>query len=123
MVNGWRIITTDYWLFDNVNETLVHGFESGGVDYLEKVFVLAHSERTGLVAIDTHPERYGWISYFWYEISLDYGGFPVVAHSFREWLERTIAAGPDEIYWQNENFQDLGPALPGDPNYHGPGAR
>jgi hypothetical protein len=37
-------------------------------------------------------------------------GFPVVAHSFSEWLERTLAAGPDVLYWEREDFVDLGPA-------------
>lgn len=77
----------------------------------------------GLIAIDTHEERFGWIGHYWYESDLSCGGFPVVAHSFTEWLERTLASGPDIRYWEREDFVDLGPAIPGDPNYHSPNQR
>jgi hypothetical protein len=118
-VNAWQIETTDTWLYHTVNTWLVGSLELGGVAYLEKCFVLALSLRGSdrVIAIDLNDERFGWIGYYWYEGDLNEGGFPLVAHCFSEWLERTLAAGPDVRYWESEDFVELGRAIPGDPNY------
>jgi hypothetical protein len=99
--NAWRIDTTDTWLYKTVNMWLVGGVDLGGVDYLEKCFVLASSLRGSdrVIAVDLHEERFGWIGYYWYMGDLGEGGFPIVAHSFAEWLTRTLDAGPDLRYW------------------------
>ncbi|HYC71210.1 MAG TPA: hypothetical protein VEB66_08395 [Opitutaceae bacterium] len=120
--NGWTIPSTDYWLSDTVNEALVHSDDDGD-EYLRRVFVLAHSDRLGVIGVDTHPERLGWIGFYWYQLNLSDGGYPIVAHGFREWLERTLEAGPEKFYWEDDRFTDLGPAIPEDSGYNGPRAR
>lgn len=118
--NGWHLMDTNSWLYDTVNSNLVGDVESGGDPYLERVFVLGFSEAFGLIAVDTHQERFGWIGHYWYEGDLSCGGFPAVAHSFTEWLERTLASGPYVRYWNRGDFRDLGPAIPNDPGYQPP---
>jgi hypothetical protein len=93
--NAWRIDTTDTWLYKTVNMWLVGELELGGTEYLEKCFVLASSLRGSdrVVAVDLNEQRFGWIGYYWYRGDLEEGGFPVIAHSFAEWLQRTWLPG------------------------------
>jgi hypothetical protein len=122
--NSWQTANTDTWLAISVNEKLLHSdFEKDGAHlYLRDVYVLAMNAAHGVIAVDTHRERLGWIGYFRWneEHPMSKAGYPVVAHSFREWLERTVEAGPDVLYWQEKGFKDLGSAIPNDPNYKGP---
>ena len=119
----WRIYYTDSLLCesDNVNKRLVGSVEEGGLEYFTDEYLFASSSLRGTdyLGIDLHPERFGWIGNFWYEGNLAEGNFPVVAHSFTEWLERTLDAGPDATchYWEMPDFKDMGPAIPNDPNY------
>ncbi len=123
--NAWRVEPTDTWLYTTVDMWLVGSLELGGVEYLEHCFVLASSLRGSdrVIAVDLHEERFGWIGYYWYMGDLSEGGFPVIAKSFAEWLERSLASSPDARYWEREDFVDLGPAIPNDPNYHPPNRR
>jgi len=123
----WDFGFTDTMLCnaDSMNQRMVGCLEDGGLEYFENVFVLATSTLWGTdhIGIDLHPERFGWIGCYWYQGDLIAGNYPVVAHSFSEWLERILdtgdKAGPDGTshYWDMAGFVDLGPAIPGSPHY------
>ena len=107
---------------ENVSKFLVCSLEEGGLEHFIDVYLIASYVDDGIsdyLAIDLHPDRFDWISIVWYNPNLAEGNYPVVAHSFTEWLERTLDAGPGIScrYWEKPDFVDMGPAIPSDPRY------
>jgi hypothetical protein len=89
-------------------------------EYHEKFYRLGHRASDGahIIGISCHPESVGIM----FDYYVDCVGAPLglrkIANTFTEWIERTLAAGPDgEIYWFKSDFIDLGPAVPNDPYY------
>ncbi|OAI56707.1 hypothetical protein AYO49_03705 [Verrucomicrobiaceae bacterium SCGC AG-212-N21] len=116
--NGWVLWHTRYWGFETLIEEL--GEDPGGIwAQLSQCYCFARSgRRNEILAVDLRPERFGNVVSF-VSSQLTYGGdIPVVAKSFTDWLSRTLDAGPDsEFYWECAGFEDLGPAMEGDPCY------
>ena len=71
------------------------------------------------MALDVSEIGFGNIISCSYNNIVDGGGMPIIAHSFEEWLARTLAVGPESQcpYWEMPGFNDLGPAIPNDPYY------
>jgi hypothetical protein len=119
--NGWNLWYVAYWGSEAVPERL-YDYVPGEIwDQLAQSYVFANSGNDGahMLAVDTRPARHGHIIEF-FATQKSYGGdVPVVAHSFSEWLERTLDAGPliDCGYWEEPGFVDYGSALIGDPCY------
>jgi hypothetical protein len=116
--NSWQM--QEWPFFKNVNERFGCEDESDRPEYFDQCYPIANSTIIGQdgVGIDLHPDRFGWMFYMWVEDPTPVG-FPVVAHSFTEWLERTLNHGldADHPYWKVDSFQDLGPANPSDPEW------
>lgn len=109
--NGWIFVNKDL-VYGNVNEMLLHGMTEGADPYLNSVYVIGENAVTGFLGVDLNPGRFGWIGFYWFDYDLSEAGFPVVAHSFSEWLEKTIKSGPDVRYWERDDFTGLGTAIP-----------
>jgi hypothetical protein len=131
-IHDWQMCEMDSLLneAENVNKYLVCSLEEGGIEHFVNVYLIAScwTNTSDHLAIDLNPERFGWIINVWYNPNLAEGDYPVVAHSFTEWLERTLDAGPGIAcydagpgkacyYWASPDFVDMGPAIPGDPHY------
>lgn len=122
--NGWKSYRVNDWLGDTANE-LVFGWTGGSHPHFDGCFVFGESLSGGpdYLAVDLHEDRLGWIVVVWYEFSWEDASYPVVAHSFSEWLEKTVESGPDVRYWERADFVDLGPAIPDDICYRPPNSR
>ncbi len=117
--NGWFFgENLACWPYFSVNEFIG---EPGRLDYLDDVWVVAHSSMDGSVVlgVDLHPDGFGRIGLVSYTDILVGGGSIVVALTFSEWLERTLDLGPEAEapYWRQNGFKDYGPLIPGDPYY------
>lgn len=119
--NGWNLWHVSYWGFDTLTERL-YDCEPGSIwGQLSQCYVFGNKATDGahMLAVDLRPERYGYIVEC-FATHQTYGGdVAVIAHSFSEWLERTLDAGPaiDCGYWEESGFEDYGSALDGDPCY------
>ncbi len=122
--NGWEIVSTAEWLFPTPNDLLLGGPQNTA-PYFDRCFAFANSLFGGpdYLAVDLHEDRWGWVVLTWFEYSIEDAPYPVIAYSFTEWLERTVASGPDARYWERPEFVDLGPAIPDHPNYRPPNWR
>ena len=84
-------------------------------------FIFGCSEDDGgiQICLDLNPPNAGRVFYMHHEFAGPSLGCAVIAQSFTEWLERTIAAGPDapRPYWWEQGFKDYGPVIPNDPSY------
>jgi hypothetical protein len=82
-------------------------------------FGSSHSDGGIGLGICAAPVNFGKIACCTFSACSERGDVPIVANTFTEWLERTLDHGPDAdcFYWQKDDFIDLGPAIPGDPNY------
>lgn len=122
-IQSWQFCNIDdmFSNHNNLNNYLVSGLNFGGVDYLENVFLIATSSVRDVthIAIDLNPHRFGFIGHYWYQGDLGWGGYPLVAKSFLEWLSKTIDYLPnsDRFYWEVPDFIDLGSAIPNDKSY------
>lgn len=107
------------WPEVTVNESLLHGIGASN-SYLDEVWQLAYYAEDGatLIAVDLNPGGFGRIALVTYSDALS-GGACVVAESFEDWIERTVALGPeaDAPYWYQPGFKDLGPLIPRDQGY------
>lgn len=116
--NGWLLWYTRHWGFDTLMEEL--GEDPGDIwGQLRQCYTFARSGRgNDIIAVDLRPEKYGNVVCF-VSNQITYGGdIPIVAHSFTDWLTRTLDSGPDsDFYWECAGFEDLGPAMEGDPCY------
>ncbi len=116
--NGWQLEIEPF--FKNVNEFFGCEAEPDRPEYFDQCYQIANSMTIGQdgVGIDLHPARFGWMFYMWVEGPMP-SGFPVISHSFTEWLERTLNHGVDaeHPYWKVDDFEDLGPANPSDPEW------
>lgn len=122
--NGWALWNVGFWGYDRLLDELFY-YEDEEADslwhQLDQCFIFATSAQDGahMLAVDLRPQRYGQIIEC-LMTQITYGGdVPVVAHSFSEWLERTLDAGPSikNGYWEGADFSDYGSALDGDPCY------
>jgi hypothetical protein len=116
--NSWQM--AEWPFFRSVNERFGCEAEPDRPEYFDQCYEIANSMTIGQdgVGIDLHPDRFGWMFYMWVE-SPEPSGFPVIAHSFTEWLERTLdhGASAEHPYWKIDDFEDLGPANPNDPEW------
>ena len=123
-LNGWNLWGVSYWGCETLTESLYYYEGDGQGSKWEQLSQCYHfgnwaGDGAQLLAVDLRPERYGYIIEC-LKTQMTYGGdVPVIAHSFTEWLERTLDAGPDIEggYWEQPGFVDYGPALEGDPYY------
>jgi hypothetical protein len=76
------------------------------------VFPLGDSVWDGYqcVAIDLHPDRFGWIGFYWHEGFMTDGDYPVVAHSLNEFLTATMDGYERgwRFYWDDPEWRHLG---------------
>jgi hypothetical protein len=119
--NGWNLWYVGYWGFETLTEHLYDVEPDSIWEQLRHCYLFANKGTDGahLLAVDLRKERYGHVVEC-FATHQTYGGdVPVVAHSFSEWLERTLDAGPsiDCGYWEEPGFTDYGSALDGDPCY------
>ena len=103
-------------------DTFLYGERRGDCgDYLFNFWQFATNLEDGGVGLGicSDSENFGRIACCTFTASSERGDVPIVANSFTEWLERTLDYGPeaDCFYWEDPEFVDLGPAIPGDPNY------
>lgn len=119
--NGWSLDHTELWGGEPITDQL-SDYEPGTIwDQLTHCYIFACAAGDGaqLLAVDLRPEKFGFVVECYVDQMVDGGNVPVVAHSFTEWLERTLEAGPkiDAGYWEEQGFKDYGPAMDGDPTY------
>jgi hypothetical protein len=117
-INGWQLSTA--WLDLTLGQAFMDPEPVGDRgDFMWNYLNFGYSLRDGGVGICAAPENFGKIAYCTFNAASDRGDIPIVANSFTEWIERTLDAGEDAtcFYWQMPGFTDLGPAIPGDPNY------
>jgi len=119
--NAWKSYRINDWVTDTAND-LVFGWTGGRHPHFDNCFVIGESLSGGpdYLVVDLHEDRLGWILVVWYEFNWEDASYPVVAHSFSEWIEKTVESGPDIRYWKRAEFVDLGPAIPEDIYYRPP---
>ncbi len=114
---------SSYWFTgrSSVIDYVAYGDVHPAIEHLKECWVCGNSALDGMsvMALDLNPGRSGEIIFCTYGMVMYGGDIPIVAKSFEEWLERTVAAGPNAQapYWELPGFVDIGPAIPGDPQY------
>lgn len=119
--NGWNLWGVRLWGFETLTERLDDDEPGTLWDQLSQCCIFGNKGTDGghLLAVDLRSERYGQIIECMGNQPTYGGDVPVIAHSFSEWLERTLDAGPaiDCGYWEEPGFDDYGSALVDDPCY------
>ena len=97
--------------FEPVDLVMGEGTEPDGTS--ASWFVFADDESGNLLSIDLSPDRQGWC----YDTQIgrygNPGDCPVIARSFTEFVERTLAAEGGYWYWLRDDFIPYGDAYEG----------
>ncbi len=74
-------------------------------------YIVAQEEsQDQYITIDLHPERLGQCYDSFLTIHADPCLSPVIARSFTDLLSRLLAAKGEYLYWEEEDFEDMGSA-------------